>query len=158
MDRNLEIPLHIAASDFDDHWQGSAASGHGYVPLRMEFKPIGVIKTSAAGEGKVDLCWSSDDGRRLNQQSITLSGFKTDGQDHVCLGCPGCGRPRKHLFLVAVPSRGRSDDCTNGFAFVCKKCSGIDTTKNRKSWRQKRHPKNRKNGAFARLVTNETGP
>jgi hypothetical protein len=67
MDKTLEIPPHIAASDFDDHWQGSAASGHGYVPLRMEFKHIGVIKTSAAGEGKVDLCWSSDDGRRLPQ-------------------------------------------------------------------------------------------
>jgi hypothetical protein len=133
---NLELPPHIGADDFDNNWEASVASGHACVPMRMNFKQIGVVKTIAAGEGKVDLCWSSDDGRRLNRQSITLSRFKTEGHDHVSLGCPGCGRPRKQLFLVAGRNKCRPGDGTKPFVFLCKKCGGIDTTRDRKSRRQ----------------------
>jgi hypothetical protein len=132
MDGNLELPLHIAASDFDHNWQASVATGHACVPMRMDFKQIGVVKTIATGEGKVDLCWSIDDGRRLNRQSITLSRFKTEGQDYVCLGCPGCGRPRKHLFLVRNKRRRQNEP----YVFICKQCSGIDTIRDPKSRRR----------------------
>jgi hypothetical protein len=135
MDRNLEIPPHIAASDFDDNLQGNAGSGHSYVPLRMEFKQIGVVKTIAAGGGKVDLCWSSDNERRLNRQSITLNRFQTGGQDHVCLGCPRCGCPRKHLFLVQ--NKGRRQNGIEPYVFICKQCSGVDTIGDRKSRRRR---------------------
>jgi hypothetical protein len=154
----LELPPHIAASDFDDNWQASVASGHACVPMRMDFKQIGVVKTIAAGEGKIDLCWSSDDGRRLNRQSVILSRFKTQGQDHVCLGCPGCGRPRKELFLVAVRNNGRPDDGAKHFAFFCKKCSGIDSTRDRKSRRQNATRKNWKNGRSRSWRRTRPGP
>ncbi len=135
MDGRLELPPHVTANDFRDLRKLSGASGHAYVPLKMDFRQVRVVKTIGAAEDKVDLCWSSDDGRRLNRQSITLSRFKAEGQDHVCLGCPGCGRPRKELFLVAIPDKGGPDDGGNPFAFLCKKCSGVDTARGRKSLR-----------------------
>ena len=124
LDGKPELPPHIEAGDFNDKWQARAATGQGFVSMKFEFKQVGRVKTTVMEEDRVELCWSSDDGRRLNRQSITLSRFKTEGRDHVCLGCPGCGRPRKQLFLVAVRNKGRSDGGTKAFAFVCKKCSG----------------------------------
>jgi hypothetical protein len=136
VDGKPELPPHIDAGDFDDKWQARAAMGQGFVSMKFEFKQVGRIKTTVMEEDRVELCWSTDDGRRLNRQSITLSRFKAEGQDHVYLGCPGCGRPRKQLFLVAVRNKGRPDDGTKAFAFICKKCSGIDTGHGR-NWRRR---------------------
>jgi hypothetical protein len=146
VDGKLELPPHIEAGDFDDKWQASAATGQGFISMKFEFKPVGRVKTTVMEEDRVELWWSSDDGLRLSRQSIILSRFKTEGQDHVCLGCPGCGRPRKELFLVPVRNKGRSDDGRKPFAFLCKKCSGVDTTRDRKSRGENAIRKNRKDG------------
>jgi hypothetical protein len=135
VDGKPELPPHIEAGDFDHKWKARAAMGQGFVSMKFEFKQVGRVKTTVMEEDRVELCWSRHDGRTLNRQSITLSRFKTEGQDHVCLGCPGCGRPRKRLFLVR--NKGRRQIGTEPYVFICRQCSGVDTIGDRKSRRRR---------------------
>jgi hypothetical protein len=128
MDHKLELPPHIDASDFA--FNGSAAQTRGRIPMRFEFKPVGLIKTIGLGEHKVELSWSSNDGQVLNRQSITLSRFKSKGQDCICLNCPRCGGRRKRLFLVPVQNQdGEADRAT--YSFACARCGGVDEERKR---------------------------
>ena len=91
--------------------------------MRFDSKQVGLVKTTPISGEKVALRWSSDGGRALNMQVITLSRYAAAGQNCVCLNCPRCGRPRKRLFLVPGRRRGCDGDA---YRFRCTECSGLE--------------------------------
>jgi hypothetical protein len=72
MARDLDLPLHLKADDFRD-----AIAGRGAVPLRFEFRQVGLVKAIEIGEGAFELSWSSDGGLVVNRQIITLHHSRT---------------------------------------------------------------------------------
>jgi hypothetical protein len=134
MEAFLENTVYIEASDFDEHWRTRAATGATRIPLRVNFKQVDLLTTTATVHGEVQLFWSSDNGRVHHSQTVGRSWFTAEGKRHRCLKCPGCRRPRKRLFLVDTGTQdtGTSDHgtlaITAGYQFICKKCSGISTT------------------------------
>jgi hypothetical protein len=149
MAKNLELPPHIDANDFDAKWQASAATGLGFVPIRFEFKRVGRVTTTVTADDKIEVCRSSD-GQMSNSQSVALRRFTTNGHMHVCLECPECGHPRQRLFLVPVRNKGRMPEGNMAFAFTCKKCGGLDATWARKSWQRQRTFSQRRRGVISR--------
>jgi hypothetical protein len=127
MARDLDPPLHLEADDFRD-----AIAGRGAVPLRFEFKQVGLVKAIEIGEGAFELSWSSDGGLVVNRQIISLRQFPDGGRACILLICPECGRPRKQLFLVSNRARGRGK---KSYRFLCasKECSGVEKERKRRA-------------------------
>jgi hypothetical protein len=117
MDReSFESIPRLDASDLHD--QGQVKLDDRRLPLRIGTRFSGWIPTVRIGANRLQVTWSTENGRARQDQSIGIAHFTPrDGNLCTCFCCPDCGKLRKQLFLV-----NRETKAPACFSFVCQWC------------------------------------